>query len=65
MLYSLAHLEPEKLATIQRLENEIGSPLLAMEEVEADTATLPAENVKKLRDAEEELGVILVAVKPN
>ena len=65
MLYSLAHLEPNTLKTIQKLEKEIGSPVLALEGVDARTAALPKEDLTKLQDLEERLGVVLVAVKPH
>lgn len=65
MLYSLAHLEPKTLRTIQKLEKEIGSPVLALEGVDARTAALPDEHLTKLQDLETRLGVVLVAVKPH
>ncbi|KIC11423.1 hypothetical protein RA19_07685 [Leisingera sp. ANG-M1] len=65
MLYPLASLETEKLNAIQALEKDIGSPLVALAGVDADTAALPEDKLKKLQELEEELGVVLVAVKPN
>lgn len=65
MLYSLAHLESEKLKAIQNLEKEIGSPVVALEGVDAQTAALPDEKLKKLQELESRLGVVLVAVKPH
>lgn len=65
MLYPLATLETEKLSAIQDLEKDIGSPVVALAEVEADTAALPEDQLKKLQELEEELGVVLVAVRPN
>ena len=65
MLYSLATLETDKLSAIQNLEKEIGSPVVALTSLDADTVLLPKDQLKKLQDLEEELGVVLVAVKPN
>lgn len=65
MLYPLATLETEKLNAIQDLEKDIGSPVVALAEVAADTAALPEDQLRKLQDLEEELGVVLVAVRPN
>lgn len=65
MLYSLANLESDKLSAIQNLEKEIGSPVVALAEIEAETVLLPKDQLKKLQELEDQLGVVLVAVKPN
>ena len=65
MLYPLATLEADKLSAIQDLEKTIGSPLVALAGVEAQTAQLPDDKLQKLQELEEELGVVLVAVRPN
>ncbi|AHD02011.1 hypothetical protein [Leisingera methylohalidivorans] len=65
MLYPLATLEAEKLRAIKSLERDIGSPVVALAGVNADSAALPDEQLKKLQQLEEELGVLLVAVRPN
>lgn len=65
MLYPLATLEAEKLDAIRDLEKEIGSPVVALAGVEADTANLPDDKLKKLQDLEDELDVVLVAVRPS
>ncbi|EBA15266.1 hypothetical protein RSK20926_16457 [Roseobacter sp. SK209-2-6] len=65
MLYPLAALEAEKLSAIQDLEKSIGGPVVALAEVEARTADLPQEQLQRLKDLEEELGIVLVAVRPN
>ncbi|KIC21235.1 hypothetical protein [Leisingera sp. ANG-Vp] len=65
MLYPLATLESEKLDAIQALEKDIGSPVVALAGVDTDTAALPEDQLKKLQELEEELGVVLVAVRPN
>lgn len=63
MLYSLATLEQNKLKAIQELEKEIGTPVVALESIDADAVKLGDDRLKKLRNLEEELGVVLVAVK--
>jgi len=65
MLYPLATLETEKLNAIQDLEKDIGSPVVALAGVEASTAALPEDQLKKLQELEAELGIVLVAVRPN
>lgn len=65
MLYPLATLEADKLNAVRELENEIGSPLVALSPVEAETATLPKDQLKKLQALEDELDVVLVAVRPS
>lgn len=65
MLYPLASLEADKLDAIKSLEKDIGSPVVALAGVETTTAALPEEQLKKLQELEEELGVVLVAVRPN
>ncbi|WP_291730720.1 hypothetical protein [Leisingera sp. F5] len=65
MLYPLASLEADKLDAIKSLEKDIGSPVVALAGVEANTAALPEDQLKKLQELEEELGVVLVAMRPN
>lgn len=62
MLYSLSKLNSDKLNTIQSLEKEIGSPLIALSGVKLEDAELSAEKLRKLQAAEKELGVVLLAV---
>jgi len=63
MLYSFADIEPDKLDAIKAIEQEIGSPLLAMQPVDLNPAALDSKKLAKLKTLEEELGVVLVAVK--
>jgi len=63
MLYSFADIEPEKLNAIKAIEEEIGSPLLAMQPVDLNPAPLDSEKLAKLKSLEDDLGVVLVAVK--
>ena len=65
MLYSLAKLEQDKLEAIQALEKEIGTPIVALESIDADAVKLGEDRLKKLRHLEQELGVVLVAVRPH
>ncbi|UWQ32104.1 hypothetical protein K3555_16235 [Leisingera sp. M527] len=65
MLYPLASLEADKLEAIKSLEKDIGSPVVALAGVEANTAPLPDDQLKKLQELEAELGVVLVAVRSN
>lgn len=65
MLYPLASLEAEKLTAIQALETDIGGPIVALAGLDARTAELPEGQLKKLQELEEELGIVLVAVRPS
>lgn len=65
MLYPLASLDSGKLDAIRDLETEIGAPLVALAEVDAQTAALPEDQLKKLKELEDALGVVLIAVRPN
>jgi hypothetical protein len=65
MLYPLATLEADKLNAVRALEQEIGRPVVALAAVEAETANLPKDDLKKLQALEDELDVVLVAVRPS
>ncbi|NOD49826.1 MULTISPECIES: hypothetical protein [unclassified Ruegeria] len=65
MLYPLATLKADKLNLVQELEEEIGSPIVALTAVDAGTADLPKDKLQKLQALEDELDVVLVAVRPN
>jgi hypothetical protein len=65
MLYSLSSLKAKDLKSIQKLEEELGSPLLAFSGVPADGAKISRDKLRKLRALEKKLGIVLVAVKPN
>ena len=65
MLYPLASLGSDKLSAIQNLEKVIGGPVVALAGVEAKTAELPEDQLQKLQELEEELGIVLVAVRPH
>ena len=63
MLYSLSNIPEDKLAAIQAVVAEIGQPLLAFTEVKAEPARLDRDKLAKIRAIEEDLGIVLVAVK--
>ncbi|WP_170386083.1 hypothetical protein [Ruegeria atlantica] len=65
MLYPIATLEPDTLNAVRALEKEIGSPVVALAALDTDSASLPKEDLLKLQALENELGVVLVAVRPN
>lgn len=65
MLYPIATLEATKLNAIQTLEQELGSPVVALAPLEAATADLSEDKIAKLRALEDELGLVLVAVRPS
>ncbi len=65
MLYPLAALEADKLDAVRALEQEIGQPVVALAPVEANTASLPEDQLRKLQELEDELNVVLVALRPN
>ena len=65
MLYPIATLEAEKLEAVRKLEREIGSPVVALSAIDADTASLPKDKLEKLQALEDDLEVVLVAVRPS
>ncbi|WP_170574026.1 hypothetical protein [Ruegeria atlantica] len=65
MLYPIATLGSDTLNAVRALEKEIGSPVVALAALDTDTATLPKEDLRKLQVLENELGIVLVAVRSN
>jgi hypothetical protein len=65
MLCSLAtRLSPEDLQTINALEKELGTPLLAYScRAELKPASIGPEQVEKIQAVENRLGLVLVAVQ--
>ncbi len=55
-----ARLDDSTLAEIRNLENEMGKVLVALDPVPG-YAELSAEQLQKLRDVEQRLGVVMVA----
>ncbi len=65
MLYPIASLEGETLNAIKSLEQELGSPVVALAEVDVTSADLEDEKIAKLKNLEDELGLVLVALRAN
>ncbi|WP_259780022.1 hypothetical protein [Aestuariispira ectoiniformans] len=65
MLFSIAHLDTDRLKAVQALEDDIGSPLVAMSTVNANPTALPDDKLEKIRSLEKELGIVLVACQKN
>ena len=65
MLFPLATLAEDKLNAVRALEKEIGNPIVALAAVDTDTAPLQKNDLRKLQELENELGVVLVAVRPS
>ncbi|MFP4630433.1 MAG: hypothetical protein ACLFMQ_06870 [Desulfohalobiaceae bacterium] len=55
----------QDLSTIQSLEQELGRPVLALACQQTPPAQLTAEQVQKLQDMENKLGMTLLAVEPQ
>ncbi len=62
MVYTLANVPEEKLSEIKTLEQELGTSLLAMSQVEVQPARLDRDKLSRIQTLENELGVVLVAV---
>ena len=65
MLYPIASLDAEKISAIQALEKELGSPIVALSQVDSGNAELSDDKLKKLQQLEEELDLVLLAVRPS
>ncbi len=64
MLCSIAtSMDAEGLASIQKLEKELGSPLLAFSCHKVDPAEITKEQLARVQALEKKLGVTLVAVR--
>ena len=63
MVCTFSHLSEEQIREIQKLENEVGNPLVAFSCFSIDPAELDSETLKRIRDLEERLGVALLAVR--
>ncbi len=58
-----AKLDEKKLQEIHRLEQEIGTPILAFSALDVQPAELDEGKLEKIRRLEKSLGVSLVAVR--
>ncbi len=63
MVYTLANVDEGLLSDIKTLENELGTPVLAMEAVKVQPARLDREKLDRIQKLEDKLGVVLVAVE--
>ena len=63
MLCSLSRLDDTKIKTIQSLEQKLGKPLLAYSCYSLAPADLTQDELKQITEAEQKLGLALVAVK--
>jgi hypothetical protein len=62
MLYSYALLTADQLRAVRQLETEMGRTIVAFQRQEIDIAELSTEELARIREEEEKLGLALVAV---
>ncbi len=62
MLYSYAMVTMDQLKAIQKLENELGKTLVAFQGQEIDVTELTPNELDRIKEEEEKLGLSLVAV---
>jgi hypothetical protein len=60
----IAQLDAAQLAKLQKLEQELGSVIVALEPA-ARPAALSDAQVQRLQEVEQELGVVLLAYQPH
>jgi len=60
----IARLEDPQKEAIERLEQELGTPVIAVEQ-SCHWTGLNQDQLNRLREAEEELGVVLLAYEPE
>ncbi len=63
MLYACTTIGEDQLSEVQSLEQEIGTPLLALSQVQAAPAEVGDQDLQKIRALEQRLGLVLVAVE--
>ena len=63
MLCSISNLKPEAISRIQDLETKLGQTLVALTVQPIELAHPSEEVLNQIKQAEEELGVVLLAVK--
>lgn len=56
----IARLDESKMQRVRQLEEELGTPILAVEQICCWT-DLDEERLRRLQEAEEELGLVLLA----
>lgn len=62
-MYTLAGLNENQLAALQRFEEESGLKVLAFTPLPVEPAVLPADVLGRLQELEKALGVCLLAVQ--
>lgn len=62
MFYSFASIDDDKLEALRALEKDIGRQLVALREVDLPAARLGHGDLDRIRNLEERLGVVLLAV---
>lgn len=63
MLCSMSTLDTEKLKEIQKLEKELGKPLLAFSCHDIKSALLSEQDLEKIRTLENKLSLSLIAIE--
>ncbi len=63
MVYGFAKLDSSQLAAIQKLEQELGKRVLALQEYGLPIAEVTPEELQKVTELETELGLTLLVVK--
>ncbi len=63
MLYACTTIGQDELSEVQTLEREIGKPLLALSRIQSPPAEVGDGDLEKIRDLEQRLGLVLVAVE--
>jgi len=56
----IARLDESKMQRVRQLEEELGTPILAVEQI-CRWTDLDEERLRRLQEAEEELGLVLLA----
>ncbi len=62
-MFTCSTLDAASLRAVQRLESEIGAPVVALTEFPSPPADLDADALAKIETLEKELGLVLVAVE--
>lgn len=62
-MFMLAQLKPDELEAVQELERQASVRVLALRDLDIETASVDAALLEKIKDLEERLGLCLVAVR--
>lgn len=60
----IAKLDESKMRKVRELENELGTPILAVQQI-CHWTELDEQRLHRLREAENELGLVLLAYEPE